>query len=228
VTALGAALDQHFGFSSIIRGIRRPVMLVGPAGAGKTLTAAKILTRTVLEDVAIEAATTDHKRAGGVEQLKAFTDILSLPLGVAHEREDIRRISARARQAGMPLVIDSAGINPYDDADLSELAGFIVAAEAEPVLVLPVGTDPAEAGDWAEIFAKLGCRRLVVTRLDSARRFGAMLAAASAGELRLAHATMAPSAAEGLADVTPMGLARLILNDPDLLETRSGMEEQAQ
>jgi hypothetical protein len=50
-----------------------------------------------------------------------------------------------------------------------------------PALVLPAGLDAEEAAETARAFQLLGCRHLVPTRLDAARRLGGVLAAADAG-----------------------------------------------
>ncbi len=56
----------------------------------------------------------------------------------------------------------------------------------------------------------LGARRLIVTGLDIARRAGALLAAASQ-DLNLAYVTRSPFVAGGLETLTPLSLARLIV-----------------
>ena len=49
-------------------------MLVGPPGAGKTIVAAKLMMRARRAGRPFAAITTDTRRAGGVEQLQAFTE----------------------------------------------------------------------------------------------------------------------------------------------------------
>ena len=69
------------------------------------------------------------------------------------------------------------------------------------MLVLPAGGDPAEAADLAEAFAGVGASRLLATRLDTARRLGAILAAADAAPLASATAVASPHVADGLAPI---------------------------
>ncbi|MDP3418376.1 MAG: GTPase, partial [Falsiroseomonas sp.] len=75
------------------------------------------------------------------------------------------------------------------------------------VLVLPAGLDPDEAAETAGAFRLLGCRHLLPTRLDSARRLGSVLAAAAVG-LPLTEAGTGPDASGGLEPLTPEGLAQ--------------------
>ncbi len=59
------------------------IMLVGPPGVGKTLTIARLAAQIAIQKHKLAVITTDNKRAGGVRQLQAFTDILELELSSA-------------------------------------------------------------------------------------------------------------------------------------------------
>jgi flagellar biosynthesis protein FlhF len=212
--ALSAALDTLVAFEPIIEvQQRRPLMLVGPPGAGKTLTAAKILTRARQAGCTAAAVTTDVQRAGAIAQIEAFTRILGVPLTAAAEAQ---ALSLWRHQTGTQLaVIDTAGCNLFLDSDLAVLRALIDAADAEPVAVLPAGGDVEEAADMACALAGIGCRRLIVTRLDAARRLGVMVAAPEAAGLALAAAGISPHVAGGLSAVNPVSLARLLLPQTD-------------
>ncbi len=62
----------------------------------------------------------------------------------------------------------------------------------------------------AEIFASMGARRLISTRLDAARRFASILTAAQAGSLAIAALGRSPYVAQNLEAATPLLLARII------------------
>ena len=66
----------------------------------------------------------------------------------------------------------------------------------------------------ARAFAEIGATRLLVTRLDTARRLGGMLAAASAANLRLCDVGIGPHLADGLSPLNPLALARLLAAAP--------------
>ncbi|MBN66031.1 MAG: GTPase, partial [Rickettsiales bacterium] len=55
---------------------------------------------------------------------------------------------------------------------------FCTAADAEPIWVCPAGIDPGEAEEMASVFSFLGIERLLITRVDTARRLGSILSAA--------------------------------------------------
>ena len=181
------------------------LLLVGPAGAGKTLSCAKLATRAVMAGAPPLVVTADGSRAGAVEQLAAFTRLLRLPLAVAAQPEVLTKALA-ARRPGQAALVDGFGCDPFDPAQAERLLRLIRAAEATPVLVLPAGLDAEESAELARAFHALGARHLLPTRLDAARRLGGVLAAAAAG-LALTEAGTGPQAAGGLERLTPAWLA---------------------
>jgi flagellar biosynthesis protein FlhF len=150
--------------------------------------------------------TADGKRAGAAEQLAAFTRLLGINLIVANHPVTLGRALER-RQEGCPVLIDTPGCDPFDAAQAREIAALAQTARATTALVLPAGMDGAEASDLGRAFAALGATLMVATRLDIARRLGAVIAAAAAGGLALAEAGVGPGAADGLIPLTPALLA---------------------
>jgi flagellar biosynthesis protein FlhF len=210
---LDAALAARLGFGALPGAHERPLMFVGPPGAGKTLTCAKIAARMVMRGAAPVVVTADGQRAGAAAQLAAFTGVLGLTLAVAPSPATLGKALAR-RARGEAVLIDTAGCDPFDPPQAVALRGLAMVAEADLVLVLPAGLDAAEAADLARAFAALGARHLVATRLDSARRLGAVLAAAEAGPLLLTEGGIGPEVADGLEPLTPAGLAARLAAAP--------------
>jgi flagellar biosynthesis protein FlhF len=184
-----------------------PLAFVGPPGAGKTLTVARLATRLVMGGSQPQVITADGKRAGATEELAAFTKLLGLRLIVACNPQALGR--ALASRFG-PVLIDTPGCNPYNDGQIDDLVTLAAAAQANLVLVLPAGLDPAEAVDVAHAFSSAGARHLVATRMDLAHRFGGVLVAAAAG-LTLTEAGVGPGAADGLQPITAEWLAARLM-----------------
>ncbi|MBN8890859.1 MAG: GTP-binding protein [Rhodospirillales bacterium] len=193
-----------------------PLLLVGPPGAGKTLTCARLATRLVMSGVMPMVITADGRRAGATEQLAAFTRLLGINLLVASQPASLARALARRRD-GAPVLIDGPGTDAFDRVQRDEMAALAAACGAGMALVLPAGLDAAESAELAEAHAQSGARLLVATRLDTARRLGGVLAAAGAG-LALAEAGIGAGAADGLTPMTPELLADRLIQCPVRLE----------
>lgn len=211
LVALSSALAAVYSFAPIPeQGRTRPLMFVGPPGAGKTMSVAKLAARWVMAKRPVSLVTSDTVRAGAIEQLAAVARILGIELLTAESAGRLAAIAADAPPDALTL-IDSSGINPYNTADRRELSAMIVAAGAEPVLVLPAGGDALDAIDIARIFRDLGCSRMAVTRLDLTHRLGSVLAAADAARLGFAEAGVAPEIADGMIPFNPVVLARRLI-----------------
>ncbi len=214
VDALAKAFEALVRFQPLVLPASRPLFLVGPPGAGKTVTAAKLAAESLLFGHRVRLITTDSWKSGGIQQLETYARHMELPLAVADSPERLQRLAGEAiRGTGSARVdlvlIDSFGTNPFDMAELEQLAGYLKALPVDPLLVLPAGMDPAEAADVARIFAELGARRLIMTRLDSVRRLAAVLTAARSGQLALVGWSASPYLADAIVPPSPYRLAEL-------------------
>ncbi len=211
LVALSGALAAVYPFAPIAdQGRSRPLMLVGPPGAGKTKAVAKLAARAVMAKRPVSIITADTVRAGAIEQLAAVARILDVELETAESAGRLATLTSGADPDALTL-IDSSGVNPYNAADRRELSALVVAAAAEPILVLPAGGDALDAIDIARIFRDLGCSRMAVTRLDLTHRLGSVLAAADAARLGFAEAGVAPEIADGMIPFNPVVLARRLI-----------------
>jgi len=76
---------------------------------------------------------------------------------------------------------------------------------------LAAGGDPLEAIDSAKIYQEAGAEHLIVTRMDMARRYGTILAVAEGAGLALTNVSVSAKVTNGLIDITPITLARLMM-----------------
>ena len=216
--ALIAALEHLYSFRPLTRDPNpTATMLVGPPGSGKTLIVAKLAARAVMNDQTVSVISSDTVRAGGIEQLSAFTRLMDVDLEKASSQKQLMTALENARDSDH-IIIDTAGVNPFNPEDMRVLARLIAAGEIEPVLALPAGTDAEESGEIGRAFAALGVKSLIATRLDIARRIGGVFAAAHYGGLIFADASNTPKVADGLFALSPQRLAHILM--PELARTK--------
>ncbi len=207
--ALEHIASQVFTFAKPISHAER-IMLVGTPGIGKTLTAAKLATAYAMSNTTPVVITTDTTRAGGVEQLKAFTDILGIDILICETPRELQN-ELKNTNKNTPVVVDTAGCNAYDESAMNELAALANLTGIEPILVIASGMDSGEAMDIAEAFMQMPIHRMIATRTDSARRFGSMISIASAHKLALYLNSSSASVTEGLEPFSAAMLAQILI-----------------
>jgi flagellar biosynthesis protein FlhF len=214
--ALADALETLYRFVPLSALSNRPVMLVGPPGAGKTVSIAKLATQAIIEGRKVAVVTTDTVRAGGVDQLEAFTRILDIPLTTAESPAGLTRAvnRIRSKRGDTAILIDTPGLNPFNRAEIADLRRFIDDIDVATVLVLPAGGDADEAVEIATACAAIGARQLIGTRIDAARRFGGLLAAADAGALAFSEVSVSPYVSDGLIRLDSLALSKLLMHGP--------------
>lgn len=208
---LTVAVNQVFKFTATSPNTPAvPQMMIGLPGSGKTVAIAKLATAAVVNKQALTVITTDSVRAGGYEQLAAFTNILNVDL----LRADTPQTLIDATMTGTDqdqCLIDSAGTNPFDRQEFDRQHCLIQAIHCAPCLVMTAGGDTGEAAEMAEAFAAMGAQRLLATQLDIARRIGAVLVAADTGSLILQGFTAGASVASPPQPLNAVSLARILL-----------------
>jgi flagellar biosynthesis protein FlhF len=213
VMALAGAMDSEFTFTALPAPLTsHPTLLVGPPGAGKTATTAKLCARARLAGRECAIVTMDTAKSGGLAQAETFAKALDATLLQA-DRPEALPDAILACGDGHFIVIDTAGANPFLDADMERLKEAASASRAQVVLVLPAGGDAAESAESAAAFKSVGATAMIATRLDTARRFGGLLSAAVAGSLDLMAVSASPHIGDPLHPVNPVALARMFLPD---------------
>ncbi|MES1151225.1 MAG: hypothetical protein ABUL54_04965, partial [Dongia sp.] len=73
------------------------------------------------------------------------------------------------------------------------------------------GGDVSESAEQGQLFAEIGCTRIIAAKIDAARRYGGLLAAAENGKLSFAGSGISPEIARGLEFTGADALARLLM-----------------
>ena len=152
------------------------IALVGPTGAGKTTTIAKLAARFVAQhgprDIAL--VTTDTARIGGREQLHGY----GRQMGIAvHEADsDAALIGLLQRLQDYRLVlVDTAGLGQRDRALAGQLNWLRAARNVSTLLVLPANSHYADLDEVVRRFTPARPQGVVLTKVDETGRLGSAL-----------------------------------------------------
>ena len=149
--ALAFALDQRMTPAPIDFEKARGILLVGPAGAGKSAVAAKIVHAARLIGRKTELTRAD----GGLGLFRTGTN-----------------------PAELLTVMEADGFNPLN---LRAASAFSALGDIEGVETIGVISALNDAEDVSDIVSAFRFRRVIVTNMDRTRRLGAALAAITGG-----------------------------------------------
>jgi len=166
------------------------IALVGPTGAGKTTTAAKLAARFAARHRARDVAlvTTDCQRPGAREQLQAHGRRLGITVCEAEGPERLQ--DALAQLVDYPLVlVDTTGHAPRDRAVFSQILWLRASRRVRSLLVLPANAHPHDLGEVIRRYRPAKPEGVVLTKLDEAGRPGAAFSVLARHGLGLAYTT---------------------------------------
>jgi flagellar biosynthesis protein FlhF len=166
------------------------IALVGPTGAGKTTTAAKLAARFAARHRARDVAlvTTDTERPGAREQLHSLGRKLGITVCEAEGPEGIN--AALAQLVDYPLVlVDTAGYAMRDRALLGQILWLRTARRVRSLLVLPANAHPQDLAEVARRYRPASPEGVVLTKTDETGRLGAALSLLVKQNLSLAYTT---------------------------------------
>lgn len=172
--------------TSVMGGI---TALVGPTGAGKTTTIAKLAARWCLlhgpKDLAL--VSTDSYRIGAREQLMTYARILDAPMHTANSGKELARLLERL-SAKKLILIDTAGMGPRDVRLTEQLAALkLGAAKANVLLALPAQAEGQALEEIVRAFTRANPSACILTKIDEASSLGGVLSAVLRHQLKIAY-----------------------------------------
>ena len=151
-------------------------VFVGSTGVGKTTTLAKIASKETIENKKkIGFLTLDTYRISAVEQLKTYAEILSSPIEVAYEIQDLSFAIDRLSNRDM-VFIDTAGRSHNNKSQVEDLKKVLSNIQEKKVfLVLSANTSIDDIYDIVDTYSFVDDYEIIVTKTDETLRMGNVL-----------------------------------------------------
>ncbi|MEA3513103.1 MAG: flagellar biosynthesis protein FlhF [Campylobacterota bacterium] len=159
---------------------RKIMMFVGPTGVGKTTTIAKLAARYAYKlgmNYKVGIITLDSFRVGAVEQLRAYTNIMRLPLEVVKKPEELSEAISRLKECHY-ILIDTAGGSQYDVDKIELINQYqqnVVQTPIEKMLVLPANVKTTDLYEIYNSYSALHIHNLIFTKLDETISYGNLI-----------------------------------------------------
>lgn len=208
--ALGHALERTIGCGPLPLKPARPVIALGAPGHGKTTALARLAAQSAAAGHSAVLITLDTGKAGAVSQIETYGALLKARVEICEDAERLAAI-VKASVPGSAIYVDTPGLNPWDAAAVAQARHWIQAAEGEPVWIVSAETAPEDISETANIYRSLGARRMIATKLDMTRRWGAIAAAAANGPLALAGTIASAFLADGIEPPNHLAFARRLI-----------------
>jgi flagellar biosynthesis protein FlhF len=163
--------------------------VVGPTGAGKTTTIAKLAARWCMQHGSQDLAlvSTDGYRIGAREQLSTYARMLGAPMHAANSGKELAAVLERLRSKKL-ILIDTAGMGPRDARLTEQLAALkLGAARARVLLALPAVGEAHALEEIVRSFAQATPAACILTKVDEAASLGAAISVALRHKLKIAY-----------------------------------------
>ena len=188
-------------------------LFVGPSGAGKTTTIAKLAAHYRLQEGrSVALITLDTCRLAAVEHLRMYAKVLGVPLETARTTADVVEGIRRHRQASL-IMIDTPGFESHETAQLMNLGQLKESCGSiDTHLVLSATT---RMQDLRRAMARYGAcapSRLLFTKLDETEEYGNLFELAYQTTLPLSYWSNGQRVPEDVELADPARLANLLLD----------------
>jgi len=161
--------------------------LMGPTGAGKTTTTAKLAARFVVRHGADKLAllTTDSYRIGGHEQLRIYGKILGVTVHAVRDAADLRLALSELRNKHTVL-IDTVGMSQRDQAVAEQVEMLCQAGKPIKRLLLLNATSHGDTlNEVVQAYQTRGLDGCILSKVDEAASLGPALDCAIRHELNV-------------------------------------------
>jgi flagellar biosynthesis protein FlhF len=169
------SLVDFTGMKESVKGGRRIIALVGPAGVGKTTTIAKIASNAAEQGKKVAIITADTSMRGAIENLKRHAGRGKIMIDTALNSQQLVKAMKNHNEREI-ILIDTAGVSPNDHDGMEQLQGLLTTCpEIEKHLCLSSTTRDRELAETVKRFGRYSIDRLIFTHLDESETFGSII-----------------------------------------------------
>jgi len=189
------------------------MVFVGPAGMGKTTTLAKLATlKRLNEQKKVAMITVQNFRLCPSEQLRVYGDYLEIPMDTVMTPAELSRAVEKHRDKDC-ILIDTSGRSARNSGNLLELKSFInvIDEPKETFLVLSLATKNRDLHRTVREFLRVGCSKMIFTKLDETDTYGSLLNMVVAHGLPVAYVADGMDIPDCISEAGPRGIAELLL-----------------
>ncbi len=153
---------------------KRIVMLIGPTGAGKTTTIAKLASKAVKEGRKAAIIGVDTFKIGAVEQIRIYSKMIGIPLDIVSNAQDLKKGIRKFNDREI-LFIDTTGQNPGDTEYIKGLKEIYKAGlPIETQLLLSTSSDCDFLMNTYKHYGTLPIDYIAFSKTDEAVRLGSI------------------------------------------------------
>jgi flagellar biosynthesis protein FlhF len=211
---LRARLAERISVSgSLMQSPRRTLIAcMGPTGAGKTTTLAKLAARARLDlGRSVGVISLDTFRVGAVEQWQRYAALMGIPFQIASDRGTFRR--ALAEISADIVLVDTAG---RSTAGTSWALPDCLSTVPEDMLkhallVLPAWLRASDVGRIGDLYEVPAPTEVVITKLDETVEAGGVLHAALPSNIPIAYLCNGPRVPEDIREASVEAVVDAVL-----------------
>ena len=191
---------------------RKLIACMGPTGAGKTTTLAKLAARARLDlGRSVGVISLDTFRVGAVEQWQRYAALMGIAFQVASDRSTFRR--ALAEMTADIVLVDTAGRSTAASSwALPEcLNGTAEDMTRHALLVLPAWLRVSDVSRVAGLYEAPAPTEVVITKLDETLEAGGVLHAALPTNIPIAYLCNGPRVPEDIREASVEAVVDAVL-----------------
>jgi len=183
---------------------KKIMMFVGATGVGKTTTIAKLSARFAYKmpiNYKVGIITLDSFRVGAIEQLKAYANIMRIPLEVVKNTNELNDAIKRLKDCHY-ILIDTVGSSQYDMDKIELINNYQLKLDdnitIEKNLVLPANMKTTDLQEIFNRYSILGINNISFTKLDETKSFGSLISFAHKNKKSIAYLSVGQNVPDDL------------------------------